>query len=351
MSWTRAYRLSLHLLPAALRARHGAAMESLFTRELERARVEGPLRAAFVGAAGIWDVLRRGAYEQIRPPRDTRLGSRDMPTTRELLRRHAGSFAITFVTLTTLLLANVVSQQLPELRANGASAGAIGEAVLLSVPFTAALTIPMSVFVAVLWQFTRLGADETLAAARLIRHGVRRLAVPVLGAAAGVAAIAFVVTAEIVPRANERLVSVLTQRAAAPTDRTMTIGELRAAMRTVGPATESAAVARLVSYEIEVQKKLALPAACVFLALAAIAIALTIPRGGAALVIGASLTVFATYYVALIAGDALAYRLVVPPFVAMWAANALLLAVALLAAWTRRAPRASDGGGTVVLGA
>ena len=58
------------------------------------------------------------------------------------------------------------------------------EALLLAVPFTAAMTIPMAVFVTVLWVFTRLGAEGTLAAAQQERDGVRRLVAPVLGAAA-----------------------------------------------------------------------------------------------------------------------------------------------------------------------
>jgi lipopolysaccharide export system permease protein len=97
------------------------------------------------------------------------------------------------------------------------------------------------------------------------------------------------------------------------------------------------ALAREARYEIEFQKKLALPAACVFLALVAIAIALSVPRGGAGLVLGASLAVFGVYYVIIITGESLANRLVVSPFVGMWGANALLLAAALLAGSKRRA--------------
>lgn len=86
-------------------------------------------------------------------------------------------------------------------------------------------------------------------------------------------------------------------------------------------------------YEVEVQKKLALPAGCVVLALTAMALAFSVPRGGTGLVHGASLAVFSVYYVMLMTGESLAARLVVSPFVGMWGANALLLAAALLAAW------------------
>jgi lipopolysaccharide export LptBFGC system permease protein LptF len=207
----------------------------------------------------------------------------------------------------------------------------------------------MAVLVAVLREFTRLGADGTLAAARRERDGVRRLVLPVLGAAAGVAVLALMVTAQIVPRANERLTAVLAGGAAAPSDRTMTIGELREAARAVRPGTERIAPARAAAYEVEVQKKLALPAACVVFALVGVAITLRIRRGGARLVVGATCAVLGAYYVLLLTGETLADRLVVSPFVGMWGANALLLAAALLAVWRRGARLPSSGGGAAAI--
>jgi lipopolysaccharide export LptBFGC system permease protein LptF len=351
MSWTSVYRLALRLLPAGLRRKHGIAMEALFARELERARGRGRLHRSLVGVAGVWDVVRRGMYEQVRPGRAAGGGPHDdpsqereamdarilQPTTRELLRRHAASFGTAFVALTVLMLTLFATSELPALSARGASPGIIAEALVFAVPFVAALSIPMAVLVAVLWEFTRLGADGTLAAARRERDGVRRLVVPVLGAAVGVAALAFVVTAEIVPRANERLVTVLEPRSPAPSDRMMTISQLRDAARTVRRNTEPLASAWAVRYEVEVQKKFALPTACVVLALAAMAIALSVPRGGAVLVIGASMVVSGAYYVMLVTGESLADRLVVSPLVGMWGPNALLLAAALLAVWRQRA--------------
>ncbi len=366
MTWTSAYRVALHLLPAGLRRKHGPAMEVLFARELERARARGGVHGALAGAAGVWDVVRRGASEQVRPgrgaagdrrdqrtregwnidahgphPAGANLGGPHMPqpTPPQLLRRLAVSFAIAFAALTVALLALFAWKQVPTLSARGAPAGTIVEALLLAVPFTAAMTIPMAVLVAVLREFTRLAADGTLAAARRERDGVRRLVGPVLAAAVGVAALALVVTAEIVPRANGRLAAVLSRGMAAPTDRTMTIGELREAARLLPPDVRPDERARAAAgYEVEVQKKLALPAACVILALAGVAIALRVPRGGRVLVIVASGAVLGASYGVMVTGEDLAGRLVVSPFVGMWGANALLLAAALLALWRRRAP-------------
>lgn len=337
MSWERLYRMALHLLPAGLRQKHGHAMEALFARELAQARTQGWLQSVRVGVVSVWDVVRRAAYEQLRSSRDVVKDPSVPPTGRQLLRRAATSFATSFTAFTVLLVASFVRRQLPALNAAGATEGSITEVLLLAVPFTAALTIPMAVFVAVLWEFTRLGAAGALAVARRNRDGMRPLVLPVLAATVGVTVLSFVVTAEIVPRANERLVTVLAQHATAPSDRTMTLAELRAAARAVQHEADRPALVRAARYEVEIQKKFALPAACVVLALVAMTLALSLPRGGATLVVVASLAVFGAYYLMIVTGESLANRLVVSPFIAMWGANALLLAIALLAMSKRRA--------------
>jgi lipopolysaccharide export LptBFGC system permease protein LptF len=363
VTWTRAYRLTLHLLPAGLRRKHGPAMEALFARELEQARARGRVHGALAGAAGVWDVIRRGAYEQLRPERDparepwmldargpqpagARLTGSHTPSfpMRALLRRHAASFALAFGAFTASLLALFATRRIPALSARGAPVGTIADMLLLAVPF-AALTSPMAVLVAVLREFTRLGADGTLAAARRERGGVRRLVVPVLGATVGVAALAFVVTAEIVPRANARFSAVLAGRPAftpsARSDREMTVGELRATAREARADAGPHAPVVAAGYEVEIQKKYALPAACVVMALVGVALAILAPRGGATLVLGASGVVFGTYYVVLVTGEDLASRLVVHPVVGMWGANALMLAATCFVLCWRRATPAS----------
>ncbi len=377
MSWARTYRLALHLLPVGLRRKHGPAMEDLFARELQRARERGRLDGVLAGAAGVWDVVRRGAYEQVRPsryaasehednslsewwsidahepqPAGANLGGPHMPryTTRQLLRRHILSFTGVFVAITIPLLAISTRNQISRWSAWGAlSAGSILEVVLFSAPFIAAMTIPMAVLIAVLRDFTHFRADGTLAAARRERAGIRRLVMPVLLVAVAIAAVELTLTAEIVPRTNERLVAVMAQGRPAPHgDRMMTIGELREAARGVSPANELDPRARVAAYEIEVQKKLALAAACLVMALVGVTIALRVPRGGLWLVFGVSLPVFAAYYMLMVAGESLADQLVISPFVGMWWANALLLAVALLLTVSRRRAPLAPGGGEAV---
>jgi lipopolysaccharide export LptBFGC system permease protein LptF len=269
-----------------------------------------------------------------------------------MLRRLAVAFAFAFISFTVALVFLYARNVLPRLSANGASAGDMTLVLLFAVPFTAAMTIPMSVLLAVLGEFRRLGANGTLAAARRTHNGVRRLVMPVLWAAVGVAALAFLVTAELVPRTNARLSAALGATSGAPHERSMTIGALRDAARRVESnavaRAEPVARSRVAAYEVEIQKKLALPAACVVLALAGMAIAFAIPRGGTALVIGASLVMFTAYYMMLMSGEDLADRLVVSPFVGMWAANALVLTAALVVMWWRRAAGAPSDGGVLL---
>jgi lipopolysaccharide export system permease protein len=162
----------------------------------------------------------------------------------------------------------------------------------------------------------------------------------------------FVSNDQILPRANQRLAAVQAGRAVERGDREMTIAELRTVARGARADTGSASAARAVSYEVEIQKKYAISAASVILALTGVAVALLFPRGGVVLVMGAGYSVFSTYYVCLIAGEALADRLLVSPFVAMWTANALLLAAALVVVWWRsRGPSAPRGAESLAIGA
>ena len=83
-------------------------------------------------------------------------------------------------------------------------------------------------------------------------------------------------------------------------------------------------------YEVEIQKKFALAAACFIFVLLGAPIALRFPRGGVGLTIGVSLVVFGLYYVGLIAGESLARRGMVPPVVSMWIANLVFGTLALI---------------------
>jgi lipopolysaccharide export system permease protein len=98
-------------------------------------------------------------------------------------------------------------------------------------------------------------------------------------------------------------------------------------------------------YDVEIQKKFSLAAACVIFVLIGAPIALRFPRGGVGLVIGVSFAIFGLYYVGLIGGESLADKGYLPPWVAMWAANIMLLIVGLaLASQMGRESTTSRGG-------
>ena len=83
------------------------------------------------------------------------------------------------------------------------------------------------------------------------------------------------------------------------------------------------------SLGVEIHKKFALSLACFVFVLFGAPIALRFPRGGVGLTIGVSLFVFALYYVGLIAGEALADRGLLPPWIAMWGTNLIFMTVGL----------------------
>lgn len=83
-------------------------------------------------------------------------------------------------------------------------------------------------------------------------------------------------------------------------------------------------------YDVEIQKKFSLAAACMIFVLIGAPIALRFPRGGVGLVIGVSFAIFGLYYVGLIGGETLADKGYLPPWLAMWCTNILLACVGLI---------------------
>lgn len=83
-------------------------------------------------------------------------------------------------------------------------------------------------------------------------------------------------------------------------------------------------------YAVEVHKKWAISLACVSFVIIGIVMALRFPRAGIGLVIGGGLAVFSIHYVGLTAGESLADRGLVSPWVAMWTPNIVLTVVGIL---------------------
>jgi lipopolysaccharide export system permease protein len=94
-----------------------------------------------------------------------------------------------------------------------------------------------------------------------------------------------------------------------------------------------AAQVREAVYLVELHKKYSIPAACIVFVLVGVPLAVRFPRGGIGLVMGAGMGIFALYYIGLIAGETLANRLIVSPFLAMWGSNILMTIVGVLGLW------------------
>ncbi len=274
-------------------------------------------------------------------------------TSPQLLRRHVIPFAVFFTLLTLLALARPAVRLVPGLSARGESVGTIVEALLLVVPYTVALTIPIAVLLSVSLVFTRLGAEGVLVPTLRERYGIRRLIFPVLGAAIVISTLTFFLNDQIIPRTNAQLRALFAGEQTPPRqrwkgDREMTIGELRERAGELREIAEerrkdpryaeswSASIAHAVAYEVEIHKKFAISASCVVLALVGAAMALRFQRGGVWLVLGAGGVVFTGYYFSLVAGESLANQQLLSPFIAMWIANAFFLAIAVLLLWRLR---------------
>jgi lipopolysaccharide export system permease protein len=83
-------------------------------------------------------------------------------------------------------------------------------------------------------------------------------------------------------------------------------------------------------YWVEVHKKWAISMACISFVIIGIVMALRFPRGGIGLVIGGALLIFSIHYVGLTAGESLADRGLMKPWVAMWSPNIVLTVVGLI---------------------
>lgn len=84
---------------------------------------------------------------------------------------------------------------------------------------------------------------------------------------------------------------------------------------------------------VEIHKKYAIAAACVIFILLGPPLAIRFPRGGAGMVIAASVLVFCIYWIGLIGGERFADQGQVDPIVAMWVSNAVLLSIAVTLLW------------------
>jgi lipopolysaccharide export system permease protein len=122
-----------------------------------------------------------------------------------ILREHVGPFIFALTALTSLMILNFISRQFGELVGKGLPASVIGEFFALSVPFTVALTLPMSVLVAVLYAFSRLAAENEVTALKASGVSPWRLVTPALVWGLFMSLFLLWFNDQVLPRANFRL--------------------------------------------------------------------------------------------------------------------------------------------------
>ncbi|MEW5917199.1 MAG: LptF/LptG family permease [Gemmatimonadota bacterium] len=124
---------------------------------------------------------------------------------RYVLREHAGPFFFALSALTSLMLLNYIAKRFGELVGKGLPWSVIGEFFVLSIPFTVAMTLPMSVLVAVLYAFSRLAAENEITALKASGVSMIRLIIPPLGMGLLLSFVMIGFNDQLLPRANHRL--------------------------------------------------------------------------------------------------------------------------------------------------
>jgi lipopolysaccharide export system permease protein len=107
--------------------------------------------------------------------------------------------------LTSLLLLNYVAKQLPMLVGKGLPWDVIAEFLLLSLPFTIAMTLPMAVLVSTLHAFSRLAADSEITAFKASGLALPRLMLPIVTAGLFLTGVMVWFNDQVMPAANWKL--------------------------------------------------------------------------------------------------------------------------------------------------
>jgi lipopolysaccharide export system permease protein len=125
--------------------------------------------------------------------------------TKYVLREHAAPLMFSLSALTSILLLNYVAKSLGALVGKGLAWQVIAEFMLLSVPFTVAMTLPMAVLVATLHAFSRMAADNEITALKATGVSIRSLMLPVTLASSVLMFAMVWFNDQVLPRANHTL--------------------------------------------------------------------------------------------------------------------------------------------------
>ncbi|HCR03801.1 MAG TPA: hypothetical protein DIU18_01290 [Gemmatimonadetes bacterium] len=126
-----------------------------------------------------------------------------------VIRAHVGPFLFAFTTITGLLFLNAVAQRLEDLTGKGLDWTVVVSFMILSLPHTIALTLPMATLVAVLYAFSELTAHNEFTAMKAGGVRPQRLLLPLLGVGFILAELMFIFNDQVLPEANHRLKDLL----------------------------------------------------------------------------------------------------------------------------------------------
>ncbi|HET7322018.1 MAG TPA: LptF/LptG family permease [Longimicrobiaceae bacterium] len=124
--------------------------------------------------------------------------------TRYLLRSHIGPFLFAFFALTGVVLINTLAQKMADLAGKGLPMHLFVEFFMLSLPANVALTLPMSVLVAVLYTFSSMAEENEITALKASGIDLRRMVRPLLVVAAIIAVFMLWFNNRVLPAANYR---------------------------------------------------------------------------------------------------------------------------------------------------
>ena len=125
--------------------------------------------------------------------------------TRYILREHIGPLVFALSALTSLMLLNFVAKRFGELVGKGLPWSVIMEFVVLSLPFTLAMTLPMAVLLATLHAFSRFAAENEITAFKASGVSMHLLVRPVIVGSVLLTFFMIWFNDQVLPRANHRL--------------------------------------------------------------------------------------------------------------------------------------------------
>jgi lipopolysaccharide export system permease protein len=124
---------------------------------------------------------------------------------RYVLKEHVGPFLFSLSALTSFMLLQFIARRFGDLVGRGLSWQVILEFFILSIPLTVALTLPMSVLVAVLFAFSRLSSENEITALKASGVSTRSLMRPVLIASVFLAVFMLWFNDQVLSSANHEL--------------------------------------------------------------------------------------------------------------------------------------------------